>query len=341
MHDLLIDLQNWTNTNQKITIARVIQTWGSSPRPTGSTMLINSEGKLSGSVSGGCVEGAVVKAANDLSEQESSKRLKFGVSDEEAWSVGLSCGGSIQVFIQTADFVNDPVWSTLKSNLENNKSSVLVTTLEDGRSNNSLITEEQIVIGDKLSVSLITEAKEAYGQRTHRTIESDGKTYFIQIYPRKSLLLVIGAAHITVDLVALGNMFGFETVVIDPRGYFAKNISFTSAPSKILEAYPSEVLDQFPLDAYTFCAILSHDPKIDDNALDILLPAGVGYIGALGSKKTHAKRTARLLEKGMSQDMLDQIHAPIGLSIHAKSAREIALSIMSQIIEVKNGGSLK
>lgn len=299
-------------------------------------MLISAEGKLSGSVSGGCVEGAVVKAANALSEKESSKRLKFGVSDEEAWSVGLSCGGSIQVFIQQADFTNDPVWSTLKENVENNKSSILITSLEDGLSRNTLIIEKQEVIGDKVSEELLSHAKEAYNQRTNRTVEADDKTYFIQIYPRKSLLLVVGAAHITVDLVALGNMFGFETVVIDPRGYFAKNISFSSAPSKILEAYPSEVLDQFPLDAYTYCAILSHDPKIDDNALEILLPAGLGYIGALGSKKTHAKRIARLLEKGMSQEMLDQIHAPIGLPIHAKSAREIALSIISQIVNVKN-----
>ncbi|MEQ9414507.1 MAG: XdhC family protein [Cyclobacteriaceae bacterium] len=231
------------------------------------------------------------------------------------------------------------MWSTLKDNLENNKSSILITSLEDGLSSNSLITEDQEVIGEELSNFLVAEAQESYRQRRHRTVEENGKTYFIQIYPRKSLLLVIGAAHITVDLVALGNMFGFETVVIDPRGYFAKNISFSSAPSQILEAYPSEVLDQFPLDAYTYCAILSHDPKIDDNALEILLPAGLGYIGALGSKKTHAKRIARLLKKGMSQEMLDQIHAPIGLSIHAKSAREIALSIMSQIIEVKNGGN--
>ncbi|MEQ8711548.1 MAG: XdhC family protein [Cyclobacteriaceae bacterium] len=339
MHELLTDLQNWTKTNQPITVARVIQTWGSSPRPTGSTMLINTEGKLSGSVSGGCVEAAVVKAANALSEQENSKHLKFGVSDEEAWSVGLSCGGSLQVFIQKADFINDPVWSTLKENVENNKSSILITSLEDGLSSNSLITEQQEVIGDQISEELLSQAREAYDQRSHRTVESNDKDYFIQIYPRKSLLLVIGAAHITVDLVALGNMFGFETVVIDPRGYFANNISFTSPPSQILEAYPSEVLDQFPLDAYTFCAILSHDPKIDDNALDILLPAKVGYIGALGSRKTHAKRIARLLEKGVSQEMIDQIHAPIGLPIHARSAREIALSIMSQIIEVKNGGS--
>ncbi|MEM8896322.1 MAG: XdhC family protein, partial [Bacteroidota bacterium] len=288
MHDLLTDLQNWTGQNKKITLARVIKTWGSSPRPTGSTMLINAEGQLSGSVSGGCVEGAVVKAAKGLSENENARQLGFGVSDEEAWSVGLSCGGSIQVFIQNADFDNDAVWSTLKKNIEENKSSILISSLEDGLNTNTLITEDQEVIGDKVSEELVSLANDAYQHRAHQTVEHEGKQYFIQIYPRKSLLLVIGAAHITVDLVALGNMFGFETVVVDPRGYFAQNISFTSAPSQILEAYPSEVLEQFPLDAYTFCAILSHDPKIDDNALEILLPAKVGYIGALGSKKTHA-----------------------------------------------------
>ena len=149
-------------------------------------------------------------------------------------------------------------------------------------------------------------------------------------------MLIIGVAHITVDLVQLADWYGFETVVIDPRGYFTQNIAFKKDPTQLIEAYPSEVLDQFPLDAYTYTAILSHDPKIDDNALEILLNNEVAYIGALGSKKTHAKRTARLLENGFSQEQIDTIHAPIGLSIGAKGANEIALAIMGQILEVKN-----
>ena len=125
-------------------------------------------------------------------------------------------------------------------------------------------------------------------------------------------------------------------MVIDPRGYFAQNTVFDIAPTKILEAYPSEVLHQFKLDTYTFCTILSHDSKIDDNALEILLPSKVGYIGALGSKKTHDKRVARLLQKGISKELISKIQAPIGVSINAQSAQEIALAIMGQIIQFKN-----
>ncbi|MGD1890852.1 MAG: XdhC family protein [Cyclobacteriaceae bacterium] len=329
-------LQQWLQTEQTVAIARVVKTWGSSSRPVGSPMLVNSEGKMAGSVSGGCVEVAVVKQARQVLEENISVKLDYGVSDKDAWSVGLSCGGSIQVFLQPANFSEGSVWSHLLANTQENKASTLISSLEDGDSTNTLLDEDGRIWGDELVEEVLAEAKDAYAKRTHKTVTHEGKDYFIQIFPRKSLLLIIGAAHIAVDLVALGNQFGFETVVIDPRGYFAENTTFTDPPSQLLQNYPSEVLNQFPLDAYTFCAILSHDPKIDDNALEILLPSEVGYIGALGSKKTHAKRTSRLLEKGIDQSLIDRIHAPIGVSINAKSAKEIALSIISQIIEVKN-----
>ena len=329
-------LQKWLQSDQSVAVARVVKTWGSSPRPVGSVMLVNPAGKMAGSVSGGCVEGAVVKQAKRALEENTSVKLDYGVSDEEAWSVGLSCGGNIQVFLQPATFSEGSVWSRLLANAQENKASTLISSLEDGNSTNTLLDEDGQVWGDELEEEVLAEAKDAYTKRTHKTVTHEGKDYFIQIFPRKSLLLIIGAAHITVDLVALGNQFGFETVVIDPRGYFAENTTFTDPPSQLLQNYPSEVLNRFPLDAYTFCAILSHDPKIDDNALEILLPSEVGYIGALGSKKTHAKRTNRLLEKGVDQSLIDRIHAPIGVNINAKSAKEIALSIISQIIEVKN-----
>jgi xanthine dehydrogenase accessory factor len=335
MKEYLDVINEWFLENKEIALARVIKTWGSSPRPIGSLMLVNSDGKMSGSVSGGCVEGSVVKKSLALLEKKESERVSYGVSDEEAWEVGLSCGGSIQVLLQTVDF-NDKVWSTLKKNVENNKSSIVISSIEDGKNSNSLIDEDGSVVGDEISEELRKAAKEAYDERSSRIVSISDKEYFIQIFPRKDLLLIIGAAHITVDLVSFGNQFGFETVVIDPRGFFSKNTVFNSPPDQSIEAYPSEVLNKFPLDAYTFCAILSHDPKIDDNALEILLPSDVAYIGALGSKKTHAKRTNRLLEKGISQELIDKIYAPIGLSINARSAKEIALSIISQIIEVKN-----
>ncbi len=324
-------LEQWSNAGLRIAMARVVKTWGSSPRPVGSVMLINEKGEMSGSVSGGCVEGAVVKKAMEVFDGAQSLRLAYGVSDEEAWSVGLSCGGSIQVFVQEVKAESD-VWSKVISNLKANRSSTLVTALKDGSTEN-LVVDADTPLSDS---GLIVEARRAHDDRTNRTIAEGDKEYFVHVFPRQAQLLIIGAAHITVDLVSLGNQFGFETVVIDPRGYFAENIHFPEEPSKILNSYPSEVLGDFPLDAYTFCAVLSHDPKIDDNALEILLPSDVAYIGALGSKKTHAKRTNRLLEKGISQELIDKIAAPIGLPINARSAKEIALAIMGQIIEAKN-----
>ena len=335
MKDQLEIIRKWQKRDHSMAMARVIQTWGSSPRPIGSTMVINSEQQMSGSVSGGCVEGAVSKKATELIGSGLASRLSYGVSDEDAWSFGLSCGGSIGVFLQSID-ASDIVWSALFNNIENNKSSILISSLEDGASSNALVGESGKFIGDGIPDKLLTIARDAYDERTHKTVDFGDKEYFIHLFPRNPILLIIGAAHITVDLVALGNQFGFDTIVIDPRGYFAQNTVFSDPPSKMFETYPSEVLGELPLDAYTFCAILSHDPKIDDNALEILLRSKVGYIGALGSRKTHAKRTKRLLEKGVEQALIARIKAPIGVSIHAKSAREIALSIMSEIIQTKN-----
>ena len=341
MNEYLKVLEDWLANKKNMAFARVIKTWGSSPRPVGSIMLINEDGKMAGSVSGGCVEGAVVKKASEVLQGEQSIKLTYGVSDEDAWSVGLSCGGSIQVFLEQVDLLSSPVWRSLLEHVRNNQSAILISSLEDGANTTALITEAGEVLGDPISAPLRNAAQKAYDERTHKSIELEGKEYFIQLFPRKTQLFIIGAAHITIDLVSIASQFGFETVVIDPRGYFAQNTTFVESPSQLIEKYPSEVLGDFPLDAYSFAAILSHDPKIDDNALEILLPSKVAYIGALGSRKTHAKRTARLLEKGVPQEQIDRIKAPIGININARSAREIALAIMAQVIEAKNANLMR
>ncbi|MEQ9230730.1 MAG: XdhC family protein, partial [Cyclobacteriaceae bacterium] len=211
----------------------------------------------------------------------------------------------------------------------------LVTTLDDGSCANTLFTfDGKETVGAPLN--LWVEVEEAYEQRANKVIEKGGVSYFIHLFPRKPILLVIGAAHITADLVAMANDFGFETVVIDPRGFFTNNTVFQSPPSQILTDYPSEVLDRFPMDNYTYCAILSHDPKVDDNAIEYLLKTEVGYIGALGSRKRHERRRKKLIEQGYSVETVDRIHGPIGEPIHSITAKEIALAIMSQIVKVKN-----
>jgi len=333
MRELLTTIQEWIQTGStKVAVARVIKTWGSSPRPVGSIMLVNESGKIAGSVSGGCVEGAVAKVALEVLEKGKPRLLSYGVSNEDAWTVGLACGGKLDVFVEAVDFENDVAWKQILDSTINNQGSTLISRLSE----NDPLTALSNDINNEKDKNLASFATLAFEERKHQLVEHEGAQYFIQTFPRKPLLLLIGAAHITVDLVAQAQLFGFETVVIDPRGYFAENITFTQQPDSILNNYPSEVLDQFPLDAYTFVAVLSHDPKIDDDALKVLLKKPVAYIGALGSKKTHQKRIERLQEAGFSEKEISRIHAPIGVNINAKSAREIALSVISQIIEVKN-----
>lgn len=334
MKELITPLKQWTENGQRIALARVIQTWGSSPRPSGSCMIISEALEMAGSVSGGCVEGAVVKEAMKIFEGGDAKRLHYGVSDDDAWAVGLSCGGKIQVYLQP--WLSNELSGKLLDMLSANKSCMLATALMDGRSQNTLIAPDGKTIGHPLPQELVEKAMSAFTSRAHGTFTFNGDEYFIQVFPRRSRMVIIGAAHVAVDLVSLASQFDFETIVIDPRGTFAKNTTFSTKPDFMFEKYPSEVLPELELDPYTYAVILSHDPKIDDDALQVLLRSNVAYVGALGSKKNHEKRTARLLDKGFTAEEISKINAPIGVSINAFGAKEIALSILAAVIQAKN-----
>jgi xanthine dehydrogenase accessory factor len=326
-------IQQWWGEGKRVALARVIQTWGSSPRPIGSCMFISSEGQMLGSVSGGCVEGAVVKEAKLILESGQARRLHFGVSDDDAWAVGLSCGGKLDVFIQP--WIHDHIVKELTYRLENNEGCTLVTKLGDGNGTNTLFFDLGNQ-GTEISDDFELLVRESYSHRTTRTITQPGADYFAHVFPPRSKMLIIGAAHITTDLVKLAHEFDFQIIVIDPRKSFAGNTTFSVQPDKIFQAYPSEVLHEMKLDAYTYAVILSHDPKIDDDALKVLLHSDVAYIGALGSKKNHEKRSKRLLDAGFSETEIARINAPIGVDIHAQGAKEIALSIMGAVIKAKN-----
>jgi len=334
MKELIGQVKLWKENGQRLALASVIQTWGASPRPVGSCMVISEKLEMTGSVSGGCVEGAVLKEAGNIFDGGGAKKLFYGVSDDDAWAVGLSCGGKVQVYIQP--WFESELSKKFIELLSGNKSCVLVTALLEGDTRNTLIAADGKLLGAAFPDKIITRAHECVTQRKHETFLFDGLEYFIQVFPRRSRIIIIGAAHIAVDLVALAKQFDFETIVIDPRGTFARNTTFATPPDLMIEKYPSEVLSEMELDSNTYAVILSHNPGIDDDALQILLRSSVAYIGALGSKKNHEKRTARLLEKGFTKEEISRINAPIGLDINALGAREIALSILGAVIKVKN-----
>lgn len=363
MNELLDKINQLVSTKQKFATATVTNTWGSAPRPIGSMMLIAEDGTMSGSVSGGCVEGAVVRLAREALLENKPKLVTFGVSDDEAWAVGLSCGGSIEVFIEPfLAFEEAEMWEILRGCLEENQGAVLLTKLSDSEAEHLLVlpnTDE--VVADAANESLIineasttdeslinkvllirndfilNNARQSYAQRKTKRFELEtGEKWFAQVFPPKHHLVIIGAAHITVDLVHLAHYFGFETTVIDPRGIFAHKTDFPTPPNALHVDWPAEILPEIPLNAYTYAVLLTHDPKIDDQALHLLLRSKVAYIGALGSKKTHEKRVKRLTDAGFSLDDINKINAPVGVNINAKSAREIALSIIGALVKAKN-----
>ncbi|MEM9921966.1 MAG: XdhC family protein [Bacteroidota bacterium] len=341
MKELLPALDSWLIDEKPFALATVIRTWGSAPRPIGSVMAITAEMEMAGSVSGGCVEGAVVTAASEVIDNGLSKRLAYGVADEDAWSVGLSCGGKIQVFLErsmafSAQTSEKAVWTSLVECLKSNKSCVLLTKLAEGEACHALVYPDGHSVGAEIGEALKNTALQSYKERKSQTIELESDQWFVRVFPRRSQLLIVGAAHITVDLVQLAQLFDFETLVIDPRKAFLNKTQFATPPDKLFDQYPDDVLPNLDLDEYTYAAVLSHDPKIDDPALQTLLRSNVAYIGGLGSRKTQAKRRARLEASGFTEAEIDRIHAPIGVDINAKKPREIALSILSEIIKVQN-----
>ncbi len=316
----------WQSAKKQSSIARVVRTWRSSPRPVGSALLVNEDSEMIGSVSGGCVEKAVVAKSLKVMDSRKAELAKFGVADEDAWEVGLSCGGALTVLVQP--FFSNYEWERIQSLQNQNLGFAVITSISE-EAENMIIQEEELQNSHN-------EAFEFYNQRANGVIEKDGATYFVHSFPPKLTMLLIGSAHITSELIKLADDFGFDTIVVDPRDTFAKKTTYSVKPKALHVNWPQEILPDLTLDKNTFAVILSHDPKIDDEALKILINTEVSYIGALGSKKTHAKRVARLEGCGFSEEQIERIHAPIGLPINALLPKEIALSVMAEIIKVKN-----
>lgn len=333
MLDIVQDILKWETSGKKFALATVVNTWRSAPRGVGASMIIDEDGKMIGSVSGGCVEGQVVKTSREILRTGEGKDLKFGVSNDDAWSVGLSCGGAISVYVQpffNQSEIGNLIWEELKNCLQKDYGCVLIYA---NGSLGFISTEKKF--GDYPEM-VFEEAIKSLKTRQSQLDEIAGTSYFFHVFPPKNRLLIIGAAHISRDLITLALQQNFSIRVIDPRGLFYESLLDLVEEVNLLRKWPAEALPEMKLDESVFVVLLTHDPKIDDQALKILLEHPVSYIGALGSKKTHQRRITRLLEAGVSQEKIDRIHGPVGLSIGANTPAEIALSIMAEIVQVKN-----
>ena len=340
MRDILPDLDRWrAEDNKSIALATVIQTWGSSPRRVGAKMALTPDGKITGSVSGGCVEGAVFEEGVQALKSNRPKLLHFGVADETAWEVGLACGGSIDIFVKPLD---TELFKSLRSVLTEEDTAVLVTVVrgpENLLGRELLLKDDDNVIGtisDELNERALNLAKEtlAGGESRRAVLNEDIEVFAEAILPPPTLIAV-GGVHITIALMALAKTLGYRTVVVDPRSAFGNEERFPNV-DQLIQAWPDEAFQQVPITRSTAIAMLTHDPKLDDPALKIALPGPAFYVGALGSKNTQAKRRQRLLNGGLTEEQLNRLHGPIGLKIGAGTPEEIAMSIMAEIVAARN-----
>jgi len=344
MRDILDEVERWRESGERVAIATVIQTWGSAPRPAGSAMALTAGGKIAGSVSGGCVEAAVVESGLRCLTTGRPERLHFGVTDETAWSVGLACGGTIEVFVEP---VSGETFDAVRALIREGRPTAVATIVagaEGTLGRRLLVSEDGTTIGslgEGLDGAVAAKARDALAGGAPRRIDPSAEQsaeIFIDVLQPPPRLIIVGGVHIAIPLVAIAKTLGYRTIVVDPREAFGSAERFPDV-DRIVSAWPDKALGETGIDASTAVAVLTHDPKLDDPALAAALRSKAFYVGALGSRRTQEKRRQRLLEAGLDERALSRLHAPIGLPIGGRSPGEIALSIMAQIVAERNKSS--
>ena len=323
--DVLVQGRNRLARGEPIAVSTVIDTWGSAPVPVGGRLVVGVDQSFCGSVSGGCVENDVIVAAGDVIASGCPKSLTFGVSDETAWSVGLPCGGSIRIFVERYVGSDDQAYFDQLIKARQEREPLLVEiALIDGR---------RKVWQDNDSTP------EDYRDRLRKghseVIQSESDEIFLHAVTPAPRIVVVGGTHIGQALVQMAELAGYNVVVVDPRSSYVSEDRFPGV--RAIQDWPCEALASMDLDPYTAVVALAHVRDIDDEALKTALASSCGYVGALGSRRNHAKRVDRLATADVPQQQIDRIHSPIGLDIGAHKPEEIAVAILAEIIRTFRG----
>ncbi|HPE60858.1 MAG: XdhC family protein [Thiothrix sp.] len=328
--DTLTQALAWRKAGRHVALATVIQTWGSSPRPVGSHLAVTADGEFTGSVSGGCIEGEVIRAARQCMADGHPRQLSFGVSNEQAWEVGLACGGQVVVQVMslaTADWLE----TLLAQRAARQPVGLLMPLADDGNGADA----KPVVVPASAATGPEPEQQEVQQRLKHSQsgILDSNNACFLSVYTPPPRLLIIGAVHIAQALIPMAETVGFEVILIDPRRGFASAERFPGVT--LSHDWPDEALEALQPDAATAVVTLSHDPKLDDPALQVALAGPAFYIGSLGSRRTHARRLERLHEEGFDQAALARIHAPIGLDLGGRLPAEIAVAILAELVQAR------
>jgi xanthine dehydrogenase accessory factor len=338
LRDVVPSIDRWLQQGENVAVATVVETWGSAPRAAGAKMAVSESGSIAGSVSGGCVESAVVEAADQVLRTGTPRLLHFGVADETAWAVGLACGGSIDVFVAPLERT---IYDAQREALAAGTPFAMATMIsgpDEPFGRQLFIGAHGTIGGFPGAVGVLAEealaAVFAAGRSRRQALPT--AELFLEVVPPPPVLIIVGGVHIAVALTPLAKGLGYRTVVVDPRPALGTEARFPTA-DQIVSDWPDDALVRLGLTQATAVAVLTHDPKLDDPALRVALPSPAFYVGALGSRKTQERRLKRLAEAGVSGEHLARLHAPIGLDLGGRSPEEIALSVMAQIVAARNG----
>ncbi len=352
MRELLTDIDRWRAEGKSVALATVVQTWGSAPRPAGSKMAVSDTGEMAGSVSGGCVEGAVVEEALQALKAGRPRLVRYGVSDEAAWEVGLTCGGTLTVFVEPlfgparAGPVDPGSRLEPEDLLMRDEPAVRAVVIQgpeevlgesavvhpDGRLSGRL--DPRLVDGVRPTLSAVLRSN-APEIKTLPFAAEEIEVFLDPLTPPFTLVIV-GAVHIAIALTRLAKVLDYRVVIVDPRRAFATRERFPEA-DRLMGLWPDEALRQLGLNASTAVAVLSHDPKLDDPALRVALPSAAFYVGALGSEATNDQRRRRLIDAGLKEAELARLHAPIGIEVGSQTPEEIAVSILAEVVAARRG----
>jgi xanthine dehydrogenase accessory factor len=350
VREVLGDLLAWWRAGQPVGMATVVGTWRSAPRPPGATMLVGPDGTAVGSVSGGCVEGAVYELAQSVSESGEPVLARYGVSDDDAFEVGLTCGGTIEIFVERVDPASYPQLAEVAAAIEAGEP-VAVATLIRGGDGRLVVGQERhsgTLGSQRLDEVVLEDARGAlaagrtgpisYGPDGERL--GDALTVFVSTFSPPPRMIVFGAIDFAAAVARIGAFLGYRVTVCDARPVFATGRRFPGV--EVVVDWPHRYLAgevaAGRTDRRTVVCVLTHDPKFDVPALKVALAEDFAYVGAMGSRRTHADRLARLKSDGVDDDQLAKLASPIGLDLGARTPEETAVSVAAEIIAVRWGG---
>ena len=327
MRDVLESLERWAQAGTRVATATVVATERSAPREPGAVLAVDADGNVVGSVTGGCVEPAVYGEAREVLAGEGPRLRTYGIADEEAFEVGLPCGGTVHIFV---DALDPGLMAPLAEAVRAERPIALETR----------ISGEQIGAKRLVGPEDESPAAELLARAETGVVETPEGQVFVSSFAPRPNMYVFGAVDHAAALASIGRFLGFRVTVCDARARFVTRERFPDVDELVVE-WPDRFLQEAPVDERTAICILTHDHKFDIPALKVALETPAGYIGAMGSRRTNADRAERLRAEGVTDEEMARIHAPIGLRIGSRSPQEVAVAIAAEIVQVMRAAKPK